>query len=217
MFRCLNKKKGGIPIDFSILKQLIVNAAPPGPLAENTYSAACVFLLLFEKQEPHILAIQKSDNDGYPWRNQIAFPGGHIDKHDASPLAAAFRELKEELDISRNQVEFMGSLGHFQTVTKPRNIEVFVGWWNGEGPVRYDTVEISRVLEIPLNKLIQTHEANSYHGRQPSVKELTYPFLDVTIWGASARMLHHFIELIYPWLERQGYIARKSIKEEAVF
>lgn len=174
-------------------------------------------MLLFERHELNILAIQKSDSDGYPWRNQIAFPGGHIDKHDASPLAAAFRELKEELNISRNQVEFMGSLGHFQTVTKPRDIEVFVGWWNGKGPVRCDTIEISRVLEIPLKKVVQTHEAHDYHGRQLGVKELTYPFLDVTIWGASARILHYFIELIYPWLERQGYIARKSINEEAVF
>lgn len=216
MIACGNRG-GGIPIDFTSLRQLIDEAAPPGSLSEGSYLAACVFLLLFEKQEPYILAIQKSDNDGYPWRNQIAFPGGHIDKHDASPMAAAFRELREELDISRNQVEFMGSLGHFQTLTKPRDIEVFVGWWNGKGPVRCDTVEISRVLEIPLRKLVQTHEANGYHGRHPGVKDLTYPFVDVTIWGASARILHHFIELIYPWLERQGYIARKSIKEEAVF
>ena len=174
-------------------------------------------MLLFEKQELNVLAIQKSDNDGYPWRNQIAFPGGHIDKHDSSPLSAAFRELKEELDITLNQVELIGSLGYFQTLTKPRDIEVFVGWWNGQGPVQFDTVEISRVLEIPLKKIIKTHEANGYHGRQPGVNELTYPFMDVTIWGASARILHHFIELIYPWLERQGYFARGSIKEEAVF
>lgn len=199
------------------MKRIIDNATPPGPPAEGPHEAACVFLLLFQKQEPSILAIQKSDNDGYPWRNQIAFPGGHIDKHDASTMAAAFRELKEELNITPNQVEFMGSLGHFQTITKPRDIEVFVGWWNGKGPVWYDPVEISRVLEIPLKKLTQTHVANNYHGRQPGVKELTYPFLDVTIWGASARILHHFIELIYPLLERQGYIGRKSVKEEAVF
>ena len=175
---------------------MINDATPLGPPSEDSYQAACVFLLLFERHELNILAIQKSDNAGYPWRNQIAFPGGHLDKHDASPLAAAFRELKEELNISRNQVEFMGSLGHFQTVTKPRDIEVFVGWWKGKGPVRYDTVEISRVLEIPLKKIIQTHEAHGYHGRQPGVKELTYPFLDVIIWGASARLLHYFIEVI---------------------
>jgi len=192
-------------IDFSGLKQLIDDAAMPGPAMVANYRSACVFLLLFNREETHFLAIQKSDHDDYPWRNQVALPGGHIERNDAGPVEAAFRELEEEVNIPRNQVELIGSLGHFQTIIKPRDIEVFVGWWNGKGPIRYDSVEISRVLEIPLKKLIQTHVANGYHGRNPGVKELTYPFLDVVIWGASARILHHFIEIIYPLLERHGY------------
>jgi 8-oxo-dGTP pyrophosphatase MutT (NUDIX family) len=162
-------------------------------------------LLLFNKDEPHCLVIQKSDTDGYPWRNQIALPGGHIEKTDASPLDAAYRELKEEVSIPPNQVELIGSLGHFQTLLKPRDIEVFVGWWNGRGPVSYDPVEISRVLEIPLKSLIETHVTLGYHGRPFDVKELTYPFLDVVIWGASARIIYHFIECIYPMLDKDGY------------
>lgn len=173
----------------------------PGPSPDNRLRCACVFLLLFNKDDPHCLAIQKSDTDGYPWRNQVALPGGHIDKTDASPLDAAYRELEEEVNIPPNQVELIGSLGHFQTLTKPRDIEAFVGWWNEEGPVSYDPVEISRVLEIPLKSLIETHVAHGYHGRQFGVKELTYPFRDVVIWGASARIFHHFIERIYPMLE----------------
>jgi len=166
-----------------------------------------VFLLLFNKDDPHCLAIQKSDTDGYPWRNQVALPGGHIDKSDASPLDAAYRELKEEVNIPSNQVEFIGSLGHFQTIEKPRDIQVFVGWWSGEGPVCSDPVEISRVLEIPLKSLLETHVTNGYHDRQSGVSDLTYPFSDVVIWGASARIFHHFIERIYPLLENDGYFA----------
>lgn len=163
--------------------------------------------MLFNQEDPHCLAIQKSDTDGYPWRNQVALPGGHIDKTDASPLDAAYRELREEVSISPNQVELIGSLGHFQTLLKPRDIEVFVGWWSGEGPVSYDPVEISRVLEIPLKSLIETHVTNGYHGQQIGVNELTYPYLDVVIWGASARIFHHFIECIYPMLDNDGYLA----------
>jgi 8-oxo-dGTP pyrophosphatase MutT (NUDIX family) len=172
-----------------------------------------VFLLLYNNAEPHCLAIQKSDTDGYPWRNQVALPGGHIDKNDASPIDAAYRELKEEVNIPPDQVEFIGSLGHFQTIVKPRDIEVFVGWWNGMGPIRCDAVEISRVLEIPLKSLIRTHLANGYHSLQYGVNELTYPFLDVVIWGASARIFHHFIELIYPLLEDNGYFAKIEEKQ----
>ena len=159
---------------------------------------ACVFLLLFDRPDPHILAIQKSDTEGYPWRNQVALPGGHVESTDAGPVAAAFRELEEELNISQDQVDFVGSLGHFQTLTKPRDIEAFIGLWNGQGSLRLDAREIARILEIPLKTLVGIHRAKRYHGRRMDTHEIEYPLDDVVIWGATAKILHRFIELIYP-------------------
>jgi len=201
--RFCNDKKS-FKIELSSLKQLIGNTVLPGPPADNGYRSACVFLLLFNKEDPHILAIQKTDNHGYAWRNQVALPGGHIEENDAGPLEAAFRELEEEVNIRRQQIEFIGSTGHFQTVIKSRDVQVFVGLWNGTYPIRYDTAEIARVLKIPLRELVQTHVVNNYHGRIPDVRELIYPFEGVVIWGLTARILHHFIELVYPLLEKAG-------------
>jgi 8-oxo-dGTP pyrophosphatase MutT (NUDIX family) len=188
-------------INYSRLKEMINNASPKQPPKGRSYPQACVFLLVYNTPDPHILAIQKSDTEGYPWRNQAALPGGHLESQDAGPVAAAFRELKEELNISRDQVDFIGSLGHFQTLTKPKDIEAFIGLWNGKGPVRYDSTEISRILEIPLKKLIHIHRARNYHGRRTAIRELEYPFEEVLIWGATAQIIHHFIELVYPLLE----------------
>ena len=157
-------------------------------------------MLLFDRPDPHILAIQKSDTEGYPWRNQVALPGGHLESTDAGPVAAAYRELEEELSIAKDRVDFIGSLGHFQTLTRPRDIEAFIGRWDGKGPVRFDTTEISRILKIPLKTLVGIHQAERYHDRQPDINELEYPFEDVVIWGATARILYHFIELIHPLL-----------------
>ena len=96
-------------INPSSLKHVIKNATLPGPPSDTLYQSTCVFLLLFDMQEPHLLAILKSDNEGYPWRNQVALPGGHLDKDDASSVDTAYRELKEELNITRDQVELIGS------------------------------------------------------------------------------------------------------------
>ena len=112
-----------------VLKQLIRNAPTPKPPLDGVYKPACVFLLLYELEDLHILAIQKADSEGYPWRNQVALPGGHIDPEDTSPLEGAFRELQEEVNIKRDQVELLGSIGHFQTINN-RDIEVFIGHWN---------------------------------------------------------------------------------------
>lgn len=182
-------------ISYSNLKHIIRKATPPEPPA-NRYQPTCVFLLLYDKNgKPHILFIQKTDNEGYPWRNQVALPGGHVDESDASPKAAAFRELKEEVCIPEEQVEFIGSIGHFQTINH-KDIEVFAGLWNGEGPVCCDPSEIARVLEVPLEALVCTHRRKNFHGRIPDLYELTYPLEDAVIWGATARILHCFIELL---------------------
>jgi len=203
------KDPGHRALDLADLKTIIHNSpVPPAPEAGN-YKPACVFLLLFNPETPHILAIQKTASEGYPWSNQVALPGGHLDAEDASPLAGAFRELEEEVMIRCDQVHLLGSIGHFQTINH-RDIEVFTGLWKGMGPVRHDPVEISRVLEIPLHELVHTHRAKGFHDRIPEVQELRYPFKDVVVWGATARILHHFIELLYPILEKNDNRLRLS-------
>lgn len=154
-------------------------------------------MLLFDPPRPKVLFIQKADTEGYPWRNQVALPGGHRDPEDASALHAAFRELREELSIPPEQVAAIGSLGHFQT-KRGKDIEVFIGRWDESGPLRHDTHEIARVLTIPLKTLVQTHQAQGFHGRIPDTRQLRYPFDDLVIWGATARIVHYFIELTYP-------------------
>jgi 8-oxo-dGTP pyrophosphatase MutT (NUDIX family) len=187
-------------IDFAGLKNIIRHNDAPGIPESGAYKPACVFLLVFDLDNPHILAIQKADTEGYPWSNHVALPGGHLDVEDANPLEGAYRELEEEVRISRNQVRLLGSIGHFQTINN-RDIEVFAGLWNGLGPIQHDPTEIARVLEIPLHLLVQTHISKGYHNRIPDVNELRYPFEDVVVWGATARILHHFIELLYPMLK----------------
>ena len=179
------------------LKDIFHQNANPGPPVPGPYKPTCVFLLLYNLAEPHILAIQKTDTEGYPWRNQVALPGGHLEKEDASPLEGAFRELEEETRISRDQVDLLGSLGHFQTING-REIEAFIGVWDATGPVLHDPSEIARILNIPLRPLVQTHHAGNFHNRIPGIDELRYPFEDVVIWGATARIVHHFIEILYP-------------------
>ena len=135
-------------INTSCLKTIVDTAAHPGPPEDGRYQSTSVFLLVFDKIKPHILAIQKADTEGYPWRNQVALPGGHIDPEDDSAMDAGFRELQEELNISRDQVDYVGSLGHFQTINH-KDIQVFVGLWNGNGTIRHSPDEISRTLKIP--------------------------------------------------------------------
>jgi coenzyme A diphosphatase NUDT7 len=179
--------------------------APPQTPRSSTpgFRPASVSLLVFDKAEPHLLAIQKADTEGYPWRNQVALPGGHRDDGDATAMATALRELEEELGIPPVQVSMIGSLGRFQTIAQ-REVEAFVGIWDGTGPVHYEAAEIARVLEIPIARLIATHRQRRYAGRLPDLRELIYPYRDVVIWGLTAKIVHRFIERLLPVLQDAG-------------
>lgn len=187
-------------LNASLLRKILKTAKSSAPPAESTYRPACVFLLFFNLEDPCILAIQKADTEGYPWRNQVALPGGHVDKEDATHLDAAFRELEEELNITRNNVDFIDSLGHFQTVLN-RDVEVFVGIWDGTGVIHFDSTEIARVLEIPLMQLMRTHCEKNFVKQHLSTDELLYPVDGATVWGLTARIFYYLIELFIPYLE----------------
>ena len=182
------------------LKRLLAKASFPERPSDDAYQSTAVVLLIFEKNGmPHVLTIIKSDNEGYPWRNQVALPGGHVDETDDNSIVTAYRELEEELGITRGQVVMIGSMGHFQTILKT-DIEVFLALWDGtDKQVRFAPEEISAILEIPIKELVSIHTSRHFRGRSPGLEELIYPYKEVEIWGVTARILHFFLELILPY------------------
>ncbi|MCP3940404.1 MAG: CoA pyrophosphatase [Desulfobacteraceae bacterium] len=170
-------------------------AIHPFPPDFNLFQPTGVMALFMFNDVLELLFIQKADVEGYPWRNQIAFPGGHVDEKDSSTRETALRELEEEMGISADNVQVMGSLGHFQTI-RNKDIEAFTGIWNKKDKITFDPTEISRVLPIPFAHLTKVHREKGYANRQPDIMELNYPYDDVLIWGATAKILHHLIEVI---------------------
>jgi len=185
------------PINAYFLKQLLTEADKPAATENKSFDCTSVFLLVFNKNDsPFFLAILKADNPGYAWSNQVALPGGHVDESDLNSKEAAYRELEEEIGITRNHVEFIGSMGHFQTI-QHKEIEVFLGVWDGQkSPINFDSREISKILEIPVDLLLKRHLKKNFQGRVPNIEELLYPFNDLVIWGVTARIYHYFFELL---------------------
>ncbi|MBF0301566.1 MAG: CoA pyrophosphatase [Desulfamplus sp.] len=188
--------------------QLIIKALRDGkhPQAPeiNTFQPTSVMGLFTLEADTNLIFIQKADIEGYPWRNQMAFPGGNSDPEDLSREATALRELEEELHIPKEEVEMIGSIGHFQTINN-RDIEAFLGIWKKTGDIShnisnilFDKSEISRVINIPLRYLIKVHKDNNFIGRLPGIYELTYPYQDVVVWGVTAKIIHHLMEIIIP-------------------
>ena len=179
----------------NMIRSAVQNGSHPGPPEEDLFQSTSVIALFVFNKEVELLFIQKADVKGYPWANQMAFPGGHKDKKDLSTKDTALRELTEEMGINRGNVEVIGSLGHFQTINS-KDIEAWAGIWNQKEDIHYDTSEISRVFQIPLNYLIDLHKKKEFHRQVPNVMVLTYPYEDVLIWGVTGKILYHLIEVL---------------------
>ncbi len=180
---------------FSCLETAISEASHPAAPEQGLFQPTSVIALFSATPDLSLLFIQKANTKGYPWANQMAFPGGHHDRTDGTRLETALRELEEEMNIHRDHVRVAGSLGHFQTINN-KDIEAFTGVWHHQGAIYHDPAEISRVFQIPLDHLIETHVSKSYHKYSPSIHTLTYPYEDVVIWGVTAKIVYHLIQLL---------------------
>ncbi len=194
-----------------IIRSAIQNTPHPEPPDYDLFQPTSVIALFILSCEVELLFIQKADVEGYPWANQMAFPGGHKDKEDLCSQDTALRELSEEVGIARENVDILGSFGHFQTINN-KDIEAFAGVWNEKDTIKLDTAEISKVFKISLKYLIDIHKKKEFHiGKSnnpnnpniPNITQLTYPFEDVLIWGVTAKILYHLIDSL---LQNNGFI-----------
>jgi 8-oxo-dGTP pyrophosphatase MutT (NUDIX family) len=121
---------------------------------------------------------------------QVAFPGGKVDKFDASPLAAALREADEEVGLGADKVEIIGTLDPYQTSTGFR-VTPFVGVIDPHWRPFADANEVEEVFETPLDFLMDPANRVRHHHDRWATRSYYYamPWGDYYIWGATAGML----------------------------
>ena len=179
----------------SLVKNAVNRSAHPSPPVDESLKPASVIALISVIETPHLLFIEKADKKGYPWRGQMAFPGGRTDPADRDRRETALRELCEEMGIRAENVDLVGSIGHFLTINHTE-IKAFVGLWNRKDRITPDPHEIARVIEIPIQHLFHLHREKGFRHRSVQIEELTYPYREFVIWGVTAKIIHHLMEII---------------------
>jgi 8-oxo-dGTP pyrophosphatase MutT (NUDIX family) len=165
---------------------------PPGPLVR-----AAVLVPIVDRGEPWLAFTQRSRTVGLH-RGQISFPGGRIDAGDDDALAAALREAEEEVGLRPALVEPLGILDDTETFATQFVITPWVGLVREPVVWRPDGAEIERVIEVPLRALLDGRIFRVEHWQRNGVAREVY-FYDyegTTIWGATARILKHFLDLV---------------------
>jgi 8-oxo-dGTP pyrophosphatase MutT (NUDIX family) len=130
---------------------------------------------------------------------EIAFPGGGIEPTDNSPAAAALREAWEEIGLDMSGVEVLGVLEPVFTVVSNYLIVPVVAFLaEGLGVIQLQASEVTEIILIPLRGLTDT---SIYHTeewmRDGQIRTIYfYDYGPYRIWGATARMLKAFLDLL---------------------
>ncbi|WP_017728583.1 NUDIX hydrolase [Halalkalibacterium ligniniphilum] len=215
---------------FEDIKQRL-ESHTPNVLGQSQARHSAVLLPLIEKNgEPHLLFEVRSKNlKRQP--GEICFPGGRIDPTDKTPQAASIREAVEELGVSYDDIQPIGQLDLL--VTPFRGIIYpFVAELNPNAKLNPNTYEVHEVFTVPLSYLQQYQpelhhmtiqfkpsagfpldaiaNRSAYKERKHTIPEFFYFYQDYVIWGLTARILRHFLELIGTSAPSESHVLKKE-------
>jgi len=182
---------------------------------KGTKSAVMLPLVEHEGKLSVLFEVRSYQLKGQP--GEICFPGGHMEAQDATPLAAAVRETVEELGLSPKDITVLGDLDVLVTPFRVM-LYPYVGYIKDGTVLMPQQDEVAEVFFVPLDYLCQAEPTVSYtnvsmapapdfpthllpNGKDYNWRGGNYPVYFYTyenyiIWGLTARILHHFLEVI---------------------
>lgn len=199
-------------VDLTFLQQ-----RKPGILGQENAFKSAVLLPLVELDGETCILFEKRAADMKAQPGEICFPGGAIDTSDASPAHTAIRETSEELGVLASNIQLIGPLDIF---VSPFGVIVYpyAGYLENPDKIKLNPDEVEETFNVPLGFLLEQQPleqklvftvdfpdnypfelvpgGKDYPYRKAYMPQQFYIWEDRIIWGLTARILHHFLELI---------------------
>jgi 8-oxo-dGTP pyrophosphatase MutT (NUDIX family) len=175
-----------------------LRARPPADGAEVRPSAVLALVGLDLAGDPALLLIRRSDQLTHH-AGQFGFPGGMQDPADPTPEATALRETTEEVGLAPAEIETLGRLPQFPTATTGWRIQPVLGLLGGDRDaqvLRPDPREVEEAFWVRLADLQAAGCFREETFERAGVRYVlpAYQLGERRIWGATALMIHHFLE-----------------------
>lgn len=203
-------------IDWKKRTQKALHQRKRGLIGKHQKTAVLVPLVLLADGNTGVLFEERA----HTMRRQpgeISFPGGYFEESDALEEETAIRETSEELGIDRNDIEVLGALDVFAASTSLL-VYPYVGWVSSYPRLNPNPDEVERVFTVELHRLLhfvpqvyrvplRPHppsdfpyhlipNGRNYAWRSSQTEQWFYELDNRVIWGLTARILTHFLELL---------------------
>ena len=188
----------GKPAQDILKPYLKIYKSMDAPQLPNAREGAVMSLIYPINNIPHILFIERPVYEGVH-SGQIAFPGGKIEKTDASTLAAALRETKEEIGVNKEQIEVIGSLSKVYVLSSNFLVYPFVGVLQEKPIIIPDKIEVANTLEVPIYTFFEQGIIKEKKMKSAMGITLNAPYYDIAgkiLWGATAMMVSELCAVI---------------------
>ncbi|MDM0018522.1 CoA pyrophosphatase [Variovorax saccharolyticus] len=170
-------------------------------MTDRAPAQAAVLVPIVMRDEPTVLLTERSSH----LKNhsgQVAFPGGRVDPEDANIAAAALREAWEEVGLSAEYIEILGSLPTYTTVTS-FIVTPVVALVRPGFALSLNPYEVEEAFEVPFSFLMNpaNHRRHALVGDDEQARQwLSMPYQDGPneryVWGATAGMLRNLYRFL---------------------
>jgi 8-oxo-dGTP pyrophosphatase MutT (NUDIX family) len=147
-----------------------------------------------------VLLIRRAERAGDPWSGHMALPGGRRAVGDADLLATAIRETTEEVGLSLDRSELLGSLDDVvprTPVLPPIAVRPYVFALPGRPPL-IPNPEVAALRWVTLDRLLhpQTYHSVRLQIRGEARDVPAYELEQAIVWGMTERIVSGLLELL---------------------
>jgi len=151
---------------------------------------AAVLIALIEEEQQLSVVLTKRANHLKHHPGQISFPGGKMEEYDDGFIGAAIREAEEEIGLNRNNINIIGQLLPYETISG-YIVTPIIAFIDNKQNYVIDENEVAEIFQVPLQHFLDfnNHFVVDIERRKKPFSIHFMPFQHHNIWGATAVML----------------------------
>lgn len=190
----------------------------------GTYNRSSVMILLCEENGKTNIIFEVRSLNLRQQPGDICLPGGKIEQNE-TPQEASIRETMEELNLKREEIEFIGNMDY---VITPYNFIIYPFIAKTvRAEISPNRSEVDHTFKVPLEFFVENppslyelsivsdpgdefpyhliRNGKNYKFRTGRIPEYFYKYENYTIWGFTALIIKAFVDIIKNNEKEEGH------------